>query len=209
MDIISLGHSSFKLKGKTVTLVTDPFNSISTGLKFPKHTTCDIVTISHAHDDHNDVSQLEGDPFVVRGAGEYDIKGVDIIGLTTEHGGDQPVKNTVYRIEMDDLNIVHLGDVGRVLTASEVDVLDGVDILFIPVGGTYTIDVAQAKKIIAEIEPKVVIPMHYERDGIAINGLAPVSAFLKEMEKEQVVAQPKLSISKGKLPEEMQVIVLE
>jgi len=209
MDIIPLGHSSFKIKGKTVTLVTDPFNSTATGMKFPKHTACDIVTVSHAHEDHNDVSQLDGDPFVVQGAGEYDIKGVDIIGFTTEHGGDQPVKNTVYRIEMDDLNIVHLGDVGRVLTASEIDVLDGVDILFVPVGGTYTIDAAQARKIIAEIEPKIVIPIHYERAGVAIKDLAPVSTFLKEMEKEQVVAQPKLSISKGKLPEEMQVIVLE
>ena len=209
MDIISLGHSSFKLKGKTVTLVTDPFNSVSTGLKFPKHTACDIVTVSHTHEDHNDVSQLEGDPFVVQGAGEYDIKGVDIIGFTTEHGGDQPVKNTVYRIEMEDLNIVHLGDAGRVLTAAEIDVLDGVDILFVPVGGTYTIDSVQARKIIAEIEPKIVIPMHYDRPGIAIKDLASVSAFLKEMEKEQVVAQPKLSISKGKLPEEMQVVVLE
>ena len=209
MDIIPLGHSSFKLKGKTVTLVTDPFNSTVTGIKFPKHTVCDIVTVSHAHEDHNDVSQLDGDPFVVQGAGEYDIKGVDIIGFTTEHGGDKPVKNTVYRIEMEDLNIVHLGDVGRVLTAAEIDLLDGVDILFVPVGGTYTIDAAQAKKIIAEIEPKIVIPMHYDRSGIAFKDLAPVSAFLKEMEKEQVVAQPKLSISKGKLPEEMQVIVLE
>ena len=209
MDIIPLGHSSFKLKGKTVTLVTDPFNSTVTGIKFPKHTACDIVTVSHTHEDHNDVSQLEGDPFVVQGAGEYDIKGVDIIGFTTEHGGDQPVKNTVYRIEMEDLNIVHLGDVGRVLTTAEVDVLDGVDILFVPVGGTYTIDSVQARKIIAEIEPKIVIPMHYDRPGLAIKALAPVSTFLKEMEKEQVVAQPKLSISKGKLPEEMQVIVLE
>ena len=209
MDIIPLGHSSFKLKGKTVTLVTDPYSSTVTGIKFPKHTACDIVTVSHEHEDHNDVSQLEGDPFVVQGAGEYDIKGVDIIGFTTEHGGDQPVKNTVYRIEMEDLNIVHLGDVGRVLTAAEIDVLDGVDILFVPVGGTYTIDSVQAKKIIAEIEPKIVIPMHYDRAGIAIKDLAPVSAFLKEMEKEQVVAQPKLSISKGKLPEEMQVVVLE
>ncbi|MFZ2024921.1 MAG: MBL fold metallo-hydrolase [Microgenomates group bacterium] len=209
MDILSLGHSSFKLKGKSVTVVTDPFDSTFTGLKFPKHTACDIVTVSHEHKDHNEVAQLDGMPFEVNGAGEYDIKGVDIIGFATEHGGDQPEKNTIYRIEMEDLNIVHLGDLGRLLTASEIDLLDGVDILFVPVGGTYTIDAVQAKKIISEIEPKVVIPMHYSRPGLVIKDLAPVSVFLKEMEKEQVVAQPKFSISKGKLPEEMQVIVLE
>ncbi len=209
MDILPLGHSSFKLKGKSVTVVTDPFEVASTGLKFPKHTACDIVTVSHEHKDHNAVAQLDGTPFIVHGAGEYDIKGVDIIGLATEHGGDAPEKNTIYRIEMDDINIVHLGDLGRLLTAAEIDLLDGVDILFVPVGGTYTIDAAQAKKIIADIEPSIVIPMHYERTGLTIKNLAPVSVFLKEMEKEQVIAQPKLSISKGKLPEEMQVIVLE
>lgn len=208
MDIISLGHSSFKIRGKSVTLVMDPFDPTATGLKFPKHTACDIVTVSHSHNDHNDVSQLEGDPFVVEGAGEYDVKGVGIIGISTEHGGDAG-KNTIYRIEMEDLNIVHLGDLGRLLTASELDILDGVDVLFIPVGGTYTIDAVQAKKIIAEIEPAIVIPMHYDRPGMTIKGLAPVYLFLKEMEKEEVVAQSKLTISKSKLPEEKQVIVLE
>ncbi|MFH0749640.1 MAG: MBL fold metallo-hydrolase [Candidatus Gottesmanbacteria bacterium] len=208
MDIISLGHSSFKIRGKSVTLVTDPFDSSFTGLKFPKHTACDIVTVSHSHKDHNNVSQLEGDPFVVQGAGEYDIKGIGIIGITTEHGNDAG-KNTVYRIEMDDVTIVHLGDIGRLLTAAELDILDGVDILFVPVGGTYTTDAVQAKKIIAEIEPSIVIPMHYGRPGLSIKDLAPVSVFLKEMEKEQVVAQPKLTISKSKLPEEKQLVVLE
>lgn len=209
MDILPLGHSSFKLRGKTVTLVTDPFDSAFTGLKFPKHTACDIVTVSHHHKDHNEITQLDGDPFVVDGAGEYDIKGVDIIAFGTEHGGGEEEKNIVYRIEMDEVTLVHLGDIGRQLTAAEIDLLDGVDILFVPVGGTYTIDALQAKKIIADIEPAIVIPMHYSRPGLSFKDLSPVSVFLKEMEKEQVVAQPKLSISKAKIPEEMQVVVLE
>ncbi len=209
MDILPLGHSSFKLRGKTVTLVTDPFDSTFTGLKFPKHTACDIVTVSHEHKDHNAIAQLEGDPFVVSGAGEYDIKGVDIIAFATEHGGDQEEKNIVYRIEMDEVAIVHLGDVGRQLTAAEIDLLDGVDILFVPVGGKYTVDAVQAKKIISDIEPAIVVPMHYSRPGLSFTDLSPVSVFLKEMEKEQVVAQPKLSISRAKMPEEMQIVVLE
>lgn len=209
MDILPLGHSSFKLKGKTVTLVTDPFDSTFVGLKFPKHTTCDIVTVSHSHKDHNETTQLEGNPFIIQGAGEYDVKGVDIVGLATDHGGDAKEKNIIYRIEFDGINIVHLGDLGRQLTNAELDILDGVDVLFVPVGGTWTIDAAQAKKIITDIEPSVVIPMHYGRPGLAFKDLAPVSVFLKEMEKEQVTAQPKLSISKGKIPEEMQIVVLE
>jgi len=209
MDITYLGHSSFKLRGKSVTLVTDPFDPGVTGLKFPKHTACDIVTVTHDHKDHNAVGLLDGDPFIVKGSGEYDIKGVGIIGLTTDHGGENAGKNTIYRIEMDELNIVHLGDLGRQLTSAEIDALDGVDVLFIPVGGKYTIDAAQAKKIIAEIEPKIIIPMHYDRPGLTIEGLAPVSVFLKEMDKETVIAQPKLAVSKGKIPEETQIIVLE
>lgn len=208
MDIIPLGHSSFKIRGKSATIVMDPFDPEFTGLKFPKHTACDIVTVSHQHKDHNAVSQLEGAPFVVSGAGEYDIKGVSIIGLTADHGGGAG-KNTLYRIEIEDVTIVHLGDLGRLLTEAEIDTLDGVDVLFVPVGGTYTIDAAQAKKIIAEIEPSVVIPMHYGRPGLAMKDLAPISTFLKEMEQEQVVAQPKLTISKGKIPEEKQLVVLE
>ena len=212
MDITSLGHSSFRIRGKSVTLVTDPFDGASTGLKFPKHVTADIVTISHDHNDHNAVGELEGEPFVVKGPGEYEIKGVDIIGMQTDHDAEHGATrgtNTIYRIEMDGLNIVHLGDLGRLLTSAEVDLLDGVDILFVPVGGTYTIDASAAAKVVADIDPSVIIPMHYERPGMTMKDLAPVSAFLKEMGKESLPAQAKLNVAKGKLPEEKTVVILE
>ncbi|KKR02504.1 MAG: Zn-dependent hydrolase of the beta-lactamase fold-like protein [Microgenomates group bacterium GW2011_GWB1_40_9] len=208
MDITSFGHSSFKIKGKAATLVTDPFDSSFTGLRFPKHIEADIVTVSHAHEDHNAVFQIEGNPFVVSGPGEYEIKGIGIVGIPSEHGNGVKEINTIYRIEMDDLSIVHLGDLGRMLTTEEVDELDGVDILMIPVGGTYTIDAQQAAKLIAEIEPSIVIPMHYLRQGLKFD-LSPVSVFLKEMGQEMVTAQPKVSVSKAKLPEQKQIIVLE
>jgi len=208
MDITSFGQSSFKIKGKTATLVTDPYDSAFTGLKFPKHVEADIVTVSHNHEDHNAISQIEGNPFVVSGPGEYEIKGVGIVGIPSDHGNGIKEINTIYRIEMEDLSIVHLGDLGRMLTSTEIDELDGVDILMIPVGGTYTIDAAMAGKLVAEIEPSIVIPMHYLRPGLTFN-LAPVSAFLKEMGQETITAQPKLTISKAKLPEQKQIIVLE
>ncbi len=208
MDITSFGQSSFKIKGKTATLVTDPYDSVFTGLKFPKHIDADIVTVSHSHEDHNATAQIEGNPFVVSGPGEYEIKGVGIVGIPSDHGNGIKEVNTIYRIEMDDLSIVHLGDVGRMLTAEEVDELDGVDILMIPVGGTYTIDASQAVKLISEIEPSIIIPMHYGRPGLKFD-LLPVSAFLKEMGQEAITAQPKLSVTKAKLPEQKQIIVLE
>lgn len=208
MDITSFGQSSFRIKGKTATLVTDPFDSAFTGLKFPKHIEADIVTVSHSHKDHSAVSQIEGNPFIVSGPGEYEIKGVGIVGIPSVHGNGAKEVNTIYRIEMEDVSIVHLGDLGRMLTTEEVDELDGVDILMIPVGGTYTIDPVMAGKLISEIEPSLIIPMHYSRPGLKFD-LSPVSVFLKEMGQETVTAQPKLLVSKAKLPEQRQIVILE
>src|SRR3989344_2417944 len=142
MDITYLGHSSFKLRGKGSIVVTDPFGPV-VGLPFPKHTTADIVTVSHDHEDHNAADLVEGNPFVVRGPGEYEIKGVGVVGLGVFHddaGGTKRGKNTIYRIELDGISIVHLGDLGHELSSAQVDSLDGVDILLVPVGGVYTID---------------------------------------------------------------------
>lgn len=214
MDITYLGHSSFRLRGKTATLVTDPYTS-DIGLKFPKHTTADIVTISHEHDDHNFVSAIEGTPRVVRGPGEYDIAGVGIVGIGTYHDSEKGAvrgRNTIFRIEIDGLSIVHLGDLGHTLTGPEVESLDGVNILLVPVGGFYTIDAEAAAGIVHEIEPSIVIPMHYGRPELnqkTFGTVAPLSIFLKEMGKEDVTPQPKLSITKDKLPEELQVVVLQ
>ncbi len=215
MDITSLGHSSFKLRGKSASLVTDPFGTSNVGVPFPKHTAADIVTISHEHDDHNAASAVEGSPFVISGPGEYEIKGVGIVGIGVYHddvkGADRG-KNTMYRIEIDGISLVHLGDLGHELSSSEVDSLDGVDVLFVPVGGVYTVGSAQAAKVVHEIEPTFVIPMHYHRPGMdekIFADLSGVEAFLKEMGKVGVEPVTKLAISKDKLPEEMQVVVLQ
>jgi L-ascorbate metabolism protein UlaG (beta-lactamase superfamily) len=188
MDITSLGHSSFRIHGKIATVVTDPFDSAFIGLKFPKHVAADIVTVSHGHEDHNATSQIEDNPFIVSGPGEYEIRGVGIVGIASHHDAEKKELNTIYRIEIEDLSIVHLGDLGRMLTSEEIDELDGVDILMIPVGGTYTIDATLAAKLASEIDPSIVIPMHYQRPGLKFD-LAPVSAFLKEMGQESVTAQ--------------------
>lgn len=170
MEITSLGHSSFRLKGKTATVVTDPYDPAMVGLAFPKHVAADIVTVSHDHGDHNAVGNLEGRPFVVRGPGEYEIKGVGIVGIGVYHdteNGAQRGSNTIYRIELDGLSFVHLGDLGHSLSADQVDTLDGVDILFVPVGGYYTIDAPTAAALVNKISPSIVIPMHYGRKGLS------------------------------------------
>jgi L-ascorbate metabolism protein UlaG (beta-lactamase superfamily) len=214
MDITYLGHSSFRIRGKTATVVTDPYGA-DVGLKFPRHIEADIVTVSHDHGDHNAVAQVEGTPYVIKGPGEYEIKGIGVVGFSVFHDEQKGAlrgKNTIYRIEVDGVSIVHMGDLGHMLTSVEVEALDGVNVLMIPVGGVHTIDAAKASHLISEIEPSIVIPMHYGRPELnqkIFSNLLPLSAFLKEIGKEDTVALPKLVISKDKLPAEMQVVVLE
>jgi L-ascorbate metabolism protein UlaG (beta-lactamase superfamily) len=218
MDIIPLGHASFKLKGKTTSVVTDPYDSQVVGLKFPKNTTAHIITISHAHPDHHNpqgVSPEEGEIIVFSDPGEYEVRGVEISGIASFHddkGGVQRGKNPIFKIHMDGLNVVHLGDLGHLLTEEQEELLDDVDILLIPCGGFYTIDAKTAAQVATTLEPSVVIPMHYQKSGLnpeLFSVLTPVSAFLKEVGKEGVVPLPKLKMTKDTLPQEMQVVVLE
>ena len=213
MDITYLGHSSFRIRGKTATVITDPYDATAVGLKFPRHIEADIITVSHDHGDHNAVKQVEGNPFIIHGPGEYEIKGIGVVGLSVYHDeqkGELRGRNTMYRIEVDGVSIVHLGDLGHMLSSDEVNELDGVNVLMIPVGGVHTINATVAVHLINEIEPSVVIPMHYGRPELnqkLFSELAPLSVFLKEIGKESVIPQPKLLLTKDKLPAEMQIVV--
>lgn len=215
MEITYLGHASFRIKGKTVTIVTDPYSPDVVGLKFPRHVSADIVTVSHDHPDHNASGQIEGSAYIINGPGEYEIKGVGVIGLATYHDeekGAKRGKNTIYRIEIDGISIVHLGDLGHTLSSEDVDELDGVNILMVPVGGFYTINSSQAVAVVNEIEPNIVLPMHFGRSELpakAFGNLTGYKQFLKEIGTEHVTPQPKLTLSKEKLSEQMQVMVLE
>ncbi|MFC1646764.1 MBL fold metallo-hydrolase [Patescibacteria group bacterium] len=215
MDIKYLGHSSFLLKGKKAVLVTDPYSSSAVGLKFPRNIEADIVSISHEHDDHNDTKELAGDPFVIRGPGEYEVKGVTVIGISSFHDdekGNSRGKNTIYKIMIDGLNILHLGDLGHVLNANIIDELDGIDILMVPIGGVYTIDSKTALQIISDINPSIIIPMHFARPELkkdVFGKLEKLSNFIKESGKTVVKIQGRLNITRDKLPEEIQIMVFE
>lgn len=214
MDIYYLGHSSFKLKGKNATLITDPFSEKMTGLKFPK-SEADIVTISHNHEDHNQSGLIEGNPYVISNPGEYEVKNVSVFGIEAFHDdkkGSEKGKNTIFIIEMDKIRICHLGDLGHKLDEKELEEVDGVDILMIPVGGSVTVNPSEAMQVINQIEPKIVLPMHYNEEGLnqqIFGDLAPLSAFLKEA-GDTIEHLSKLTVSFDTLPEEkQQIIVLE
>lgn len=218
MDINWLGHSSFQLRGKTAKLVTDPFSSQMVGFKYPK-IEADIITVSHGHDDHNATDQVMGinerKPFVIQGPGEYEIKGVSVFGLATFHdetSGSQRGKNTVYVIDFEGIKICHLGDLGHKLDDRQLTGMGDIDILLIPVGGFYTIDAKTAAEVVAQLDPKIVVPMHYFVNGMDAKGFSqvtPVEPFLTQMGVSSLAPLPKLTITKDKLPEQLQIVLLE
>ncbi len=188
-------------------MVTDPYDK-SIGLK-PPNFEADVVTISHNHYDHNNHKALRGNPFVVDCAGEYDIKGVMIQGVDSYHDekeGKDRGKNIMYRIEMDDISLAHLGDLGHALDDKQLEVLNAVDILMIPVGGTYTLDAKKAVEVFSQIEPRIIIPMHYSIKGLK-EKIEGVDNFVKEMGLKPT-EEEKLKISKKELPQEGTELVI-
>lgn len=213
MKITWYGHACFKLtvktgKGDRITIITDPFDK-SIGLN-PPRVGADIVLVSHDHYDHNNLKAIGGEPFVIEGPGEYDVKGVFIRGVYSFHDtsqGEERGINAIYVIEAEDMKICHLGDLGqKELSSNQLDKIGEVDILMIPVGGTYTINGSEAIQIINQIEPKIVIPMHYKIPKLNLK-LDSVDKFLEEIGvKEETMEE--LSIQKKDLPEEGMKVVL-
>lgn len=205
MEITYLGHSCFKLEGKAATVVTDPFL---------EKCTADIVTVSHSHADHNQLSKVGGSPFVIDGGGEYEVKGVSVIGVASWHddkAGALRGPNTIYVIEIDGMRVCHLGDLGHKLSDAQLEEIGSVDVVLVPVGGEYTLDAKTAAEVVQQLDPWIIIPMHYQQPGLdpaTFGKLAGVAAFLTEMGKD-VTPIPKLVISRDKLPEETQVVVLD
>lgn len=215
MDIYWLGQACVKLKGKNATVLIDPYDPQMVGLKLPKDLAADMVLVTHNHPDHSFISPTTGikeeKPMIFTEPGEYEVAGVVVTGVSSFHddtNGSERGVNTIFQLMFDRLNLVHLGDLGQhELTEAQIAQIGEVDILFVPVGGKYTIDAKVAASIVSQLEPKIIIPIHYKIEGSKIE-LDGVENFLKEMGAEGVTPQPKLSITKEKLPEEPQVVVL-
>lgn len=216
MKITWAGQSCFQIsvshgKDHNADIVIDPFSGI--GLKEPNFS-ADVLLVSHQHKDHNSVDLIKGKPFVIESPGEYEVGGVFVQGIESFHddnGGKERGKNTIYLIEAEDMRVCHLGDFGeKQLSDAQLEKIGQVDILMIPVGGTYTISSQEAQKIIGQIEPKIVIPMHYALPKLTVD-LEGVDVFLKTMGKKETPAQDKLVIKSNALPKDgdMEIVVLE
>lgn len=220
------GQSCFQItssqnKNHQVSIVIDPFDK-ETGLRVPK-LQADFVLVTHNHHDHNNIKAVSappaslasraGNPLVIDGPGEYDIKGVNINGIAGFHdnsNGSERGKITIYTIETEKIKICHLSDLGqKELSSEQLDKIGEIDILMIPIGGTYTIDAEEATKIMSQIEPKITIPMHYKIPKLSIK-LDPVDKFLEALNIKKLETLPKLSIKKKDIStEEAKIILLE
>lgn len=212
MEIRYLGHASFQLKGKVASVVTDPYDK-QIGLKFPT-IAAEIVTISHQHPDHNVISSVDGTPLVLELPGEFEKEGIRVTGFPTYHdkeNGAKRGKNVVYKIEIDGVSILHCGDLGHVFTDEQLEDIGTVDVLLVPVGGIYTIDATEALQVIKQIDPKIVIPMHYKVEGMSdtFKDLAPVEDFLTKMGIIVEEKVKKLVVKPEDETEQMKTVVME
>jgi len=217
MNIQYYGHSCFKITTKPagrgqeeVAIFVDPFDK-AVGLR-PPQGSADLVLVTHDHSDHNNVSALRGEPRVLDIAGEYSVKGVNVIGVRSYHDnqeGKELGQNTIFVLETEEIKICHLGDLGTDLSEKQLEEIDGVDILMIPIGGKYTIDYKKAIDIIKKIEPNVIIPMHYKVKGSTVD-VDDEKKFCSEMSNCVLAKSSKINIKKKELEEKnMEVVILD
>lgn len=208
MDVTWLGHGCFRLRGRSAAVVTDPYPP-SIGLKLQR-LDGDLVTVSHEHENHN-YTQVMRDAYEIRGPGEYEVAGVSVIGVPTFHDSEKGAKhgrNTVYLIEIDDVRVCHLGDLGHRLDDAEAEAISAPDVLLVPVGGHTAINAAQAAEVVRQLEPRYVVPMHYAIPGLKLQ-LDPLDRFLKEMAVASAEPQAKLTVQASSGDYETKVVVLE
>lgn len=219
MQIVWHGQSCFEItanpiKNGPVKIVIDPFSE-EIGLKLPK-LEADIILSTHSHHDHNNVKGVssvgQNTPFLIEGPGEYEVKNIYIRGIPSWHDskeGKERGQNTIYTIETEDLKICHMGDFGQTeLTPEQLETIGEIDVLMVPVGGVYTIEAKEALKVMAQIEPKITIPMHYSLPKLKVK-LDEVDKFLKAVGVKSAEPLPKLNIKKKDLSqEEAKILVL-
>jgi L-ascorbate metabolism protein UlaG (beta-lactamase superfamily) len=214
MKIKWLGHASFLITSEAGTkIITDPYASGDMGLNYGEiKETADIVTVSHGHGDHNNVAAVKGNPKVIKETTPVDIKGIKLSGISTYHddsGGSKRGGNIIFCFVVDGIRICHLGDLGHPLTGRQIAEIGKPDILFIPVGGNFTIDAKAATQVCDKLTPKVIIPMHYKNERCPTFPVAGVDEFLRGKQNVSKSDASELDFTREKLPATTQIIVLK
>ncbi len=212
MKIRWLGHASFEITTKAGTvLVTDPYDP-SLGIKLPK-VSADVVTVSHDHFDHAAVNEVGGKPTVINSLAGGEVGDIRISGIGTFHdesGGSQRGKNIAFIIEVKEnggtIRLCHAGDLGHTLDEAAAEKLKDIDVLMLPVGGTFTLDAADATRVVEQIKPGIVIPMHYKIKGLDLS-IAGADEFLAG--KKDTARLGEHEIAGKDIPTRTRVVVLE
>jgi len=212
MNIKWLGHSCFLITSKEgLKVITDPY-VVGGGINYsPINEAADIVLVSHNHADHNNISAVQGRPKAIKGNGIKSAKGIQFRGIATYHDtsqGKQRGPNTIFCFNLDGIRLCHLGDLGHVLNREQVEQVGAVDILFIPVGGVYTIDAANAGQVCEQLKPKVVIPMHFKTSKCDYP-IATVEDFLKGKRNVRKIDSSEVEFKLEELPASTDIVVLE
>ncbi|MFH0905341.1 MAG: MBL fold metallo-hydrolase [bacterium] len=206
MEIRWIGHSCLQFKGGNIAVITDPFSD-EIGLKLPALQS-DLVTVSHNHYDHNHVAGVTA-KIVFDTPGEFEFGGIRIRGFRTWHdeeAGTARGSNVMFMFEIDGVKVLHCGDLGHPLSPEFLEKINGVDVLAVPVGGKYTLSAAQAAQLVRDIEPKIVIPIHYHVPGLKID-INNASDFINRLGSE-TRSVGTLSVTKKSLPTEGTIIYM-
>ena len=207
-----LGHAEFLMTLESgFRIVTDPFDA-SVGYPIPA-LEADGVLVSHHHHDHDAVENVSGHPQIIDYAGIHtfapDVKVTSVLADHDDAGGSKRGKTLLFLLEAEGLRVVHLGDLGCLLDADQLEALGQVDILMLPVGGFYTIDAPTARDVAEQLDPRIIIPMHYRTEANAGWPIGPVEDFTRLFDPSQVRSGSSLlRVTKGDLSCQPHVVVL-
>jgi L-ascorbate metabolism protein UlaG (beta-lactamase superfamily) len=212
MKVKWLGHACFLITSRDgLRVITDPY-AVGGGINYsPIKETADVVVVSHDHDDHSNVSAVQGKPEMVKGNGTKTAKNIRFKGIASYHDASQGIRsgpNTVFCFTIDDIKLCHLGDLGHVLSPEQVAEIGAVDILFIPVGGFYTVNASVASQVCDQLKPKIIIPMHFKTPKCAYP-IAGVEDFLKGKKNVRKVGGSEVEFEREKLPTATEIVLLQ
>ena len=214
MKLKWLGHAAFLITSEEgVKIVTDPFEPGIFGVNYGKmEEPADIVVVSHEHSDHNYVKGVPGSPRVIRGTGAHQVKGVEFMGIASYHddsGGSQRGPNNIFCFTVDGIKLCHLGDLGHQLSDKQLAAIGEVDVLLTPMAGNFTLDAAGASRVIDQVKPRVVIPMHYQTDRCPTFPVSDVEPFLAGKTNVKRMDTSEVEFKRGQLPAATEIVVLK
>ncbi|MBE0416048.1 MAG: MBL fold metallo-hydrolase [Dehalococcoidia bacterium] len=214
MKVKWLGHSAFIITSdEGIKILTDPYRLGMFGVNYDEiKEAADIVVVTHEHPDHNNVKGVPGNPEVIKGAGTRQAKGIEFRGRASFHddsGGSQRGPNNIFCFTVNGVRLCHLGDLGHTLSDRQLANIGEVDVLLTPMAGNFTLDAAGAHKVVDQIKPRVVIPMHYQTDKCPTFPVTDVEPFLAGKKNVKGLDTAEVEFKKGKLPSATEIVVLK